>query len=79
MQLFDEALTVDPLTPLNHCMPGFVAILEGRYADALPLYGHFLEMDPQNPFAIWTWNYVLLRNCRVDEASNVVRKLNTEH
>jgi tetratricopeptide (TPR) repeat protein len=78
-QLFDEVLDIDPLTPLNHCMPGFVAIMEGRYADALPHYKRFLELDPQNPFAIWTWNYVLLRNGRVDEASNVVRKLNTEH
>jgi TolB-like protein/tetratricopeptide (TPR) repeat protein len=78
-QLFDEVLDIDPLTPLNHCMPGFVAIMEGRYADALPHYKRFLELDPQNPFAIWTWSYVLLRNGRVDEASGIVRELNTEH
>jgi TolB-like protein/tetratricopeptide (TPR) repeat protein len=78
-QLFDSVLDIDPLTPLNHCMPGFVAIMEGRYTDALPHYKRFLELDPQNPFAIWTWNYVLLRNGRVDEASEVVRELNTEH
>jgi TolB-like protein/tetratricopeptide (TPR) repeat protein len=78
-QLFDEALAVDPLTPINHCMPGFVAIMEGRHADALPRYRRFLEMDPKNPFAIWAWNYVLLRNGRVEEASKVVRELNTEH
>jgi Flp pilus assembly protein TadD len=60
-------------------MPGFVAIMEGRYADALPHYRRFLEMDPQNPFAIWTWNYVLLRNGRVDEASKAVLELNTDH
>lgn len=78
-QLFDEALDVDPLTPLNHCMPGFVAVMEGRYADALPHYRRFLEMDPKNPFAIWTWSYVLLRNAKVDEASEVIRELNTEH
>jgi len=78
-QLFDSVLDIDPLTPLNHCMPGFVAIMEGRYTDALPHYKRFLELDPKNPFAIWTWNYVLLRNGRVDEASEVVRELNTEH
>ena len=78
-QLFDECLDVDPLTPLNHCMPGFVAVMEGRYADALPHYRRFLEMDPKNPFAIWTWSYVLLRNRRVDEASEAVRELNSEH
>jgi TolB-like protein len=78
-QLFDEVLNIDPLTPLNHCMPGFVAVMEGRYADALPYYKRFLELDPQNPFAIWTWSYVLLRNGRVDEASEVVLELRTEH
>jgi TolB-like protein/tetratricopeptide (TPR) repeat protein len=78
-QLFDSVLDIDPLTPLNHCMPGFVAIMEGRYTDALPHYKRFLELDPKNPFAIWAWNYVLLRNGRVDEASEVVRELNTEH
>lgn len=77
--LFDEVLNVDPLTPLNHCMHGFVAIMEGRYTDALPNYKRFLELDPQNPFAIWTWSYVLLRNAKVDEASEVIRELNTAH
>jgi TolB-like protein/tetratricopeptide (TPR) repeat protein len=78
-QLFDEALDVDPLTPLNHCMPGFVAIMEGRYADALPHYRRFLEWDPKNPFAIWAWNVVLLRNGKVDEASDAVHELNTKY
>ena len=78
-QLFDEVLDIDPLTPLNHCLPGFVAIMEGRYADALPHYKRFLELDPENPFAIWTWTYVLLRNGRVDEVSEAVRELSTEH
>ena len=78
-QLFNECLDVDPLTPVNHCMPGFVAVMEGRYADALPHYRRFLAMDPKNPFAVWTWNYVLLRNGRIDEASEAVRKLNSEH
>jgi TolB-like protein/tetratricopeptide (TPR) repeat protein len=78
-QLFDECLDVDPLTPISHCMPGFVAVLEGRYADALPHYRRFLEMDPKNPFAVWTWSYVLIRNGRIDEASEAVRELNSEH
>ena len=36
-------------------------------------------MDPQNPFAVWSWSYILLRNGRVDEASELVRELNTQH
>lgn len=79
LKLFDEVLGIDPLTPLNHCLHGFIAFMEGRYADALPYYKRFLEMDPQNPFAIWTWSCVLLRNGRIEEASEVVRELNTRH
>jgi tetratricopeptide (TPR) repeat protein len=79
LKLFDEVLGIDPLTPLNHCLHGFIAFMEGRYADALPYYKRFLEMDPQNPFAIWTWSCVLLRNRRIEEASEVVRELNTRH
>jgi len=78
-QLFDKCLDIDPLTPLNNCMPGFVAVMEGRNADALPYYRRFLEMDPKNPFAIWAWSYVLLRNNRVDEASEAVRELNSDY
>ena len=78
-QILEECLDVDPLTPLNHCMPGFVASMEGRFADALPHYRRFLEMDPENPLAVWAWGCLLLRNDRVDEASEAVRKLNSEH
>ena len=78
-KLFAEALAIDPLTPINHCMPGFVAIMEGRYSDALPHYRKFFAMDPYNVFAAWAWAYVLLRNGRVDEASNVIGDLKVNH
>ena len=77
--LFAECLTIDPLTPINHCMPGFVALMEGRNSDALPHYRKFFAMDPYNAFAAWSWGYVLLRNSRVDEASQVIGELRTNH
>ncbi len=78
-RLFAETLAVDPLTPINHCMPGFVALLEGRNSDALPHYRQFLKMDPYNAFAAWCWGYVLLRNGKVDEASEVIGELRVNH
>jgi TolB-like protein/Flp pilus assembly protein TadD len=77
--LFAELLAIDPLTPINHCMPGFVALMEGRNSDALPHYRRFLKMDPYNPFATWSLGYVLLRNGGVDEASEVYDKLIVNH
>ncbi len=77
--LFAELLAIDPLTPINHCMPGFVALMEGRNSDALPHYRRFYNMDPYNAFAAWSLGYVLLRNGRVDEASEVIGELRVNH
>ena len=79
LSLFGQMLAVDPLTPINHCMPGFVAILEGRNSDALPYYRKFFEMDPYNAFAAWCWGYVLLRNGKFDQASKVIDELMANH
>jgi len=79
LHLLAEALAIDPLTPINHCMPGFVALMEGRNSDALPHYGQFFAMDPYNAFAAWSLGYVLLRNGRVDEASEVYDELKVNH
>lgn len=78
-QLFAECLAIDPLTPINHCMPGFVALMEGRNSDALPPYRKFFSMDPYNPFAAWALGYVLLRNSRLDEATEVIGALKAGH
>ena len=77
--LFSELLAIDPLTPINHCMPGFVAFMEGRNSDALPHYRQFLKMDPYNSFAAWSLGYALLRNGRVDEASEIIGELKVNH
>ena len=77
--LFAECLAIDPLTPINHCMPGFVALMEGRNSDALPHYRQFLKMDPYNPFAAWSLGYVLLRNGKHDEASEIIGELKVNH
>jgi TolB-like protein/Flp pilus assembly protein TadD len=79
LNLFAETLAIDPLTPINHCMPGFIALMEGRNSDALPHYRQFFEMDPYNAFAAWCWGYVLLRNGKVDEASEVIGELRVNH
>lgn len=78
-RLFADVLAIDPLTPINHCMPGFVAIMEGRNSDALPHYRKFFKMDPYNAFAAWSWGYVLLRSGRVEEASHVIGDLMVNH
>lgn len=55
----DVCVSVDPLTPLTQCMPGFVLVLQGRFEEALPYYRTFYAMEPQNPAAIWFLEFML--------------------
>ncbi len=66
--LFDTAIELDPLTPLNRCMPGFVALLEGRWRDALEPYRVMREMDPDAPFTITCHGWALAYADQVPEA-----------
>jgi eukaryotic-like serine/threonine-protein kinase len=70
--LLDRAVLLDPLTPLTQCMPGFVAVLEGRFADAVAPYRRLFEMDPESPFAAVTYGWVLGYDGRTAEAVAVL-------
>jgi serine/threonine protein kinase len=75
LELFERLLVIDPLTPLNHGMSGFVAVLQGRFADAVEPYRTFLRMDDDGPFSMMNWVWILGLNDRIDEAEPVVRRL----
>ena len=77
--LFKRALEVDPLTPVNQAMPGFVAVLEGRFEDTLGPYATFYEMDPDAPFSRWCYAWVLCLNRRLDEAEPIVDSLSADY
>ncbi len=77
--LFERLLAIDPLTPLNHGMPGFAAVLQGRFADAVEPYRRFLEMDDGGPFSMMNWVWVLGLNRRIEEADATVAKLVERH
>ena len=53
----ERLLAIDPLTPVNQCMPGFADAMAGRWDGALAPYRRMLEMDPENPlarlFVVW--------------------------
>ncbi len=79
MRLFERGLEVDPLTPLSHAIPGFAAILEGRYADALEPYRTFYEMDPDSPFSRWCYVWAHCWNRCLDEAEVVFDLLRADY
>ena len=65
-------LAVDPLTPLNRCMPGFADIMEGQFAPAGDPYRQMFEMDPANPMARLFYVWILLLNQRTGAAAAIV-------
>jgi hypothetical protein len=53
-------MAVDPLTPVNQCMPGFADLLEGRFEPAVEPYRRMFEMDAGNPMTRLFYIWVLL-------------------
>ena len=70
-----DAIAVDPLTPVVHCMPGFCDFVSGQAERALPAYRKFLAMDPGNPAAHWFLVWVLGHTGHADEVPMLARDL----
>ena len=70
--LIARLIAVDPLTPLNRCMPGFADIMEGSFATAVEPYRRMLDMDPGNPMARLFYVWVLLLNRNTDAVAPVL-------
>lgn len=55
--LMEFLLSIDPLSPLTVCLPGWDRLLEGDFAAALPHYEAMHAMDPAHPmgrlFLVW--------------------------
>ena len=71
-------LAVDPLTPLNRCMPGFADILEGRFESAEAPYRQMFEMDRANPMARLFYVWVLLLTKRTGAVGQIVESFPME-
>ena len=69
---------VDPMTPLTRCMPAFADIMEGHFDRAVDPYRQMYEMDRTNPMAHLFYLWVLILNCRIDEAAAIDRGLPAE-
>ena len=59
--LIRRLMSVDPLTPLTACMPGWKLLLDGDFDAALPHYRRMYDLDPGNPMALafMTWSLAL--------------------
>ena len=73
--LIATLLSVDPLTPLNRCMPGWADALEGDFASAVGPYRDMFLMDPGNPLGRLFYTYMLVASGRMDEARRIAEEM----
>ena len=60
--LIASLVSIDPLTPLTRCLPGWADLLAGDAAAAVGPYRQMFEMDEQNPVARLFYVFVLASN-----------------
>jgi TolB-like protein/Flp pilus assembly protein TadD len=70
--LIGRLQTLDPLTPLTRCLPGFADASEGNLHLAVESYRQMFEMDPANPMARLFYLWILALNGRLDTAVTVL-------
>ena len=73
--LLARLLDLDPLTPVNHCLTGYVELLEGNLESALPGYRRMHRMDSGNPVARWFLAHTLGRCGRRGEAVTLLNQI----
>ena len=70
--LVAKLIEVDPLIPLNQCMPGWLDALDGHFDTAIEPYHKMHAMDPDNPMALLFYTWVLISNGMNEETSKVI-------
>jgi serine/threonine protein kinase/tetratricopeptide (TPR) repeat protein len=67
-RLADHLLEIDPLTPTNHCIPGWLALLDGRMEDACDGLSLPYEKDPSNSLHRFSFVLGLIYAGRTEDA-----------
>ncbi|MDX1673214.1 MAG: BTAD domain-containing putative transcriptional regulator [Longimicrobiales bacterium] len=66
--IVNTLLDVDPLTGLNHCLPGYIRAHHGEFREALPHYERMLEVEPSNVPNRWCFTQLAIRANEMDRA-----------
>ncbi|MCG8603906.1 hypothetical protein MJD09_02775, partial [bacterium] len=68
-------LEIDPLTPINHYLPGWFELLDGRLTNALELWRKWYQMAPDTPITIFHYALILAYNDQVNEACGLLEQI----
>jgi len=66
---------MDPLTAINHWMPGCVYWTEGKYDLALASAAEYCQMDPESVVPEWYYAQLLAWNKKLDKAYEAMDQL----
>jgi non-specific serine/threonine protein kinase len=72
--LAKKLLEIDPLTPVNHMLPGWIDWLEGRFDIALRSCEKFYKMQPGSLLSRWWYLQCLVWNEKYEEAYELIDK-----
>lgn len=73
--LLDRLLSIDPLEPTAHLMPGYVKFIMGDFEGAIPHYKEALDMAPDNPFIALLYCQISSRVVNVDELIPILEQI----
>jgi TolB-like protein/Flp pilus assembly protein TadD len=73
--LHDRLIQVDPLTPLNYAVAGFVSYLEGHPEETLAPYRRYYELAGDDAAAHWFYAWALALNGQADDLNDVVKRI----
>ena len=76
--LMERLQQVDPLTSINLCMFGMVAMFDGRYDEALLWTQRSVDIDPMNPSHRMVHALILAANGNRDEASAMLERVSRD-
>jgi non-specific serine/threonine protein kinase len=73
--IIKKNIEIDPLIPVNHCMPGYLDVLDGRFESAVGPYRKMYQMDTKSPAGRWFYALVLSYNRCYEEAYAHIDKI----
>jgi len=76
--LVERLMHVDPLTSVNICMRGMVAMYDGRFDEALGWTQRAVDIDPDNPTPLMMHAWMLAAMGRQGEALRMLDRVATE-
>ncbi|HEY2374974.1 MAG TPA: protein kinase [Gemmatimonadaceae bacterium] len=76
--LMERLQQVDPLTSINQTMFGIIAMLDGKYDEALCWTQRSVDVDPGNPTTRMMHAHALAANGRVDDARGLLHTVASE-